>query len=340
VADGTVQTDNGSLSLAAAHISLGETAGVSGGLVLSNDDLARLNARDLRLTSRGTIDIYGAIDLGLDHLELDSAGLAGYANSGKQVSINAETLMLANRAGTEFTAAPDGHGALDLTAREVSLGEGNFAVRGFDNVNITATEQIIGRPETAVPISLQAAGDLTLSASRLTATKGADISIGTQDASGIEAGKLTLDAPAVLAALAPVTDLGASLTLAGTEIDERGHIALPSGIVTLHATDTGGVAVASGATIDTAGRDVNFADTVVGSPGGEVRIVADQGDIGIAADASIDVSAATGGGDAGKLALLAAAGAVNVDQSAQLKGTASSGASQGRFAVDTRMLTG
>ncbi len=344
VVDGKLRTDNGSLSLAAARISLvGDNENVrDGGLVLSNDRLKEINARDLILNSHSTIDLYGKIVLDVNRLALDSAGLAGYNNAGQGVSLNAtDTIVLSNRSGVGFnqnpSAPPLGSGTLGLTAREVTLGEGNFAVRGFSDTAIAATQQIIARPETDTPAKLQVAGNLALEAPRITASPGADMVISTKNATDTAIGKITLTAPVVPANLAPVTDLGGKLEIVATAIEHAGRIELPSGVVSLHATE-GGVNIAPNALIDVSGRDLTFADLTVGSPGGQVALMADAGGISVGAGARIDVSGATSGGDAGKISLSAPKGEVRLDAAAQLAAAARAGAKAGSFALDAQKL--
>lgn len=340
VVDGDMRTYGGSLSLAASRISLGETQGaaITSGLVLSNDRLSGLEARDLTLNSHGSIDFYGQVLLNnLNKVALNAAGLGGYGDAAQSVSVSADTIALSNRSNVVDTGAPRGNGTLNLAAREMTLGEGNFAVRGFSRTTISATEQIIAKPETDTPVQLHVAGDLTLEASRLTAAKGADVSIDTQGASNVVVGKMTLTAPATTATLAPVTDLGAKLELTATEVDHGTRIELPSGIASLHATAVGGVNIADNASIDVSGRDLAFADTTVGSPGGNVSLIADQGNVTVGA-VRIDVSGAPSGGDAGKLSILAPNGVVQVAPNAQLAAHAV-GARAGSFALDTQALT-
>lgn len=336
--DGELRTHGGSLGLGAARVSLGETQGVSDGLVLSNERLARLDARELALNSRSTIDLYGQVSLSdLDHVALDAGGLAGYHNAGQGVAIGADTIVLSNRSGAGFSGTPDGSGTLNLAAREVTLGEGEFAVRGFDSTTIAATEQVIAKPETDTAAQLHVAGDLTMQTARLTAGSGADVRIDTQDAAGAMAGAIALTAPAGGEPLAAVTDLGAKLEIAATAIDHATQIELPSGMVTLNATGAGGVNIADNASINVAGLDLAFADVTVGSPGGTVDLIADTGDVIVGA-ARIDVSGAASGGDAGALSVSAPNGMVQFDAKLQLAATAHEGNRAGSFALDARTL--
>lgn len=340
VVDGDMRTHGGSLSLASSRVSLGETQGVSGGLVLSNDRLSGFEANDLMLNSRGSIDFYGQVLLNnLSHVALNAAGLGGYGAAGQNASVNADTITLSNRSNAVFTGAPGGSGTLNLAARgEVTLGEGDFAVRGFSNTTLSAAGQIIAKPETDAPVKLHVAGDLTLKASRLTASKGADVTVDTQNAAGTEIGRMTLTTPVTTdTTLISVADLGAKLELTATQIDDATHIELPSGIVNLRATGAGGVNIADNASIDVSGRELTFADTAVGSSGGNVSLAADQGNVTVGA-ARIDVSGTPSGGDAGTLAISAPNGAVQLDPN-QLAAAHAAGARAGSFALDTRTLT-
>ncbi len=338
IVDGDTQTHNGSISFGAARVSLGDAQNVNGGLVLSNERLARLKARELILNSHNSIDVYGQISLNnLDHVALNAAGIAGYRNAAQSVSISADSISLANLSGQNYVAStlPDGSGNLNLAAREVTLGatgENGFTIRGFGNTNISATEQIIAAPESETVVQLHVANDLTLQATRLTATRGADVTIDTQDV-----GKITLSAPTTLAALGPVSDLGAKLDISASAIDHGTRIELPSGSVSLHAK-TGDISIADKASIDVSGRDLAFADMTVGSPGGNVKLLADQGNVNVGT-ARIDVSSAASGGDAGTLSILAPQGHVQLNPNAQLAGVAQTNGRAGSFVLDTQALT-
>jgi filamentous hemagglutinin len=340
VVDGDLVTHGGSLSLAAGRVSLGDTQGVTGGLVLSNERLGVLDARDLALKSRGSIDFYGDVSLAnLNRVAFDAAGLGGNGITGQGVSISADTISLSNRSGADFPAAPapSGSGALNLAAREVALGEGDFAVRGFGKTTISATEQVIAKPETDTKVQLHVAGDLTLQASRLTTSKGADASIDTRDASNAVIGKMTLTAPAATAEELAPGELGAKLELTATQIDLGTRIESRSGIVSLRAT-TADVNIADNASIDVSGRDLHFADHTVGSPGGMVSLAADQGNVTIGA-ATLDVSGAASGGDAGTLSVSAPNGAVQIGANAQLAAAHADDARAGSFTLDSQAVT-
>src|SRR5262249_27634440 len=105
----------GALALGAARVSIGETASVTEGLVLSNARLAELGRpADLAIRSYSTVDLFGSAVLGdptggsdrIRSLAIEAGGIGGYANTGKTALIAADTVTLANPDGTAFSNAP------------------------------------------------------------------------------------------------------------------------------------------------------------------------------------------------------------------------------------------
>lgn len=209
-------------------------------------------------------------------------------------------------------------------------------MRGFQQVTAEGTDIIRGRGT----VNWDVAGDLTLRTPRLTAASGTDLKITTEDASGVAVGSLVLAASAVTG-LPEVTDIGARLEMLARDLRIEGQIALPSGEVYLRATGLAGhVTLAAGSGIDVAGLSTRFDDLLVGTPGGRVGLVSDQGNVVVAEGAAIDVSGAAAGGDAGRVSLAAAAGTVSIDAN-QITGTTSASNYQSAsFALDTRLLDG
>lgn len=332
---GSVRVNKGSLLAAASRVSLGETAGTSGGLVLSNDALDRLGASDLTLQSRSTIDVYGGLKLSVDSLTLDSAGLGGFDNRDKIAAIGAQTIRLVNSSGAAFSGTPDGSGQLDIDAEHVLIGGGEVSLRGFDRVRVRGSEDITGRGNTALAV----AGDLTLSTPLLTAATGADIKIETTNASGAVIGEVSIVNPGAGIPRAAVDTLGARLRIQGNQIRHAGRIELPSGDVRLHALGTAGdVQLASGAVIDTSGRAKDFGDLTIASPGGNVTLMADHGNIVLAAGAHLDVSGQAAKSDAGAIRVAAPEGTLDLAREAILQGFSASGYKGGSFDLDAGSL--
>ncbi|XHR29297.1 MAG: filamentous hemagglutinin family protein [Chthoniobacteraceae bacterium] len=96
--------------------------------------------------------------------------------------------------------------------------------------------------------------------------------------------------------------LGATLEMEGQSVSVASRILLPSGALTLYATE-GDVNVAG--TLDVGGVGKGFYDTTAYTNGGTVTLTADQGNVVIDAGAKVDVAAQSGGGDGGTLAVSA-----------------------------------
>lgn len=325
---GDLLAAGGSLSLTASLISLGEAPTNTSGLVLSSGDLARFQAGELLLNSRSTIDFYGTVTADLNRVGLDAAGLRGFDNGGASaVGISARDLSLRNTAGTAPATAGTGTGALALHAATLTLDDGNLDISGFASTRLAASREFVGNEQS----SLRAHGDLSIETPRLTGGMGADVGI-TAD------GALTTIAMPAPADLDPVTALGARLMLTGATITHGSRIETPSGIVSLHTTGPGGATLSSGSLIDVSGRDVDLLAATVGSPGGVVSVFADQGNVSIAEGASINVSGAASGGDAGRLTVRAP-GDVQIASGATLRGNAVTGEMQGTLELDAGVLT-
>ena len=341
---GSLETNEGSISLGASRISLGSVDPARGdGLVLSNADLAALKARELILNSRGSLNLFGDINLQVNRLIVDTAGLAGYGNAATTLVTATDAIELRNTRAASFTGSGNptdslsNSNRLQLSAREVVLGDGTFAIRGFNGVDIAATEGIVGKGAA----TLNVASDLSLRTPRLSGSSGADIKITTEDASNTVVGAITLvnaTTPGAGAPLPALDSLGTSLDVVGSAITLDTRIDMASGLVKLRATgDSGAVTLGSNAVIDLAGKDKRFDDLIVGSPGGSAKLIAERGDVRLADGATISVAAAAGG-HGGKLELQAAQGTVDIAAGARLTGGASAGNEQGRLAVDANRL--
>lgn len=325
-----VLAGNGALTVGANRISVGETAGVTEGLVFSDEKLAKLGSPEsLVLKSYSTLDLYGAATLGgagMKSLAVEAAGIAGYANTGQAATVVADEVRFANPDVLAFSPAGAlGDGVLQVSARRVVLDQGDFTVRGFDRSQIDAATEIRAEGKGSHEFS----GDLTLAAGRIAGAGGAEQEIAATGALWTVA----LPADAAMGA----ADFGGRLVLSGSRIEHGGRIDLPSGVLTLSATGaeaSDGVMLAAGSQINAAGVAVPFADTFAYAPGGEVRLESKSGDVSIAAGSRVDVSGAEGGA-AGRLAVSAASG--NFASAGELKGGAAS-SRQGEFFLDAGAL--
>jgi filamentous hemagglutinin len=345
VFDGIIDMQGGALALNSSLISVGNTPADTAGLVLTNTNF---NLEELRLTSASDFDIYGAVAFNTQQLFISAANINGFNNSGASSTISADLINLSNQGAT---AKRDGAGTGELAfnAREIQLGSGQYAIKGFSKVRFNASEaingagQIIdpvsGSSSTAAPGVLSVAADIALNAGYFSGGSGATTSI---DASGHD---VTLTSP-VEAAGNRRPGLGVRWSVTGDSIASNARFELPSGILDLKAL-TGDLRLDNGSSIDLSGRVVIFADTYQASAAGSLSLTANQGDINLASGADINLAGAkivtnsnTGEtrqvSDAGLLTVKAGNGHFNWNGLIDAKGVSATAADlrQGRFRLD------
>ena len=365
--DGSIDIVGGSLTLASDRISLGSAPAGTPGLVLTGDEINTLAPRDLILSSRSTLDLYGDLTFGVDNnnqvllnsLTIDSAGLAGYDASGES-NIAANHIQLANPNNSAFSAPanPDvtptpGTGTLtlaafsdsnasgsaaDVTAEsgQVVLGQGGYQVQGYSDVTITADNEITGSGSGV----LTTPANMQLSTPNITGEAGADTRLNIGQALNM------VNSTAGTPAAAPATTgLGAQFSAQAQTIDLATSITLPSGSVDLHAA--GDLTVTDGAQVNVAGETRTMADVPLGAWGGTVALNSDTGSVSVAGGATIDVSGASpggsaGGADAGTLQITApgdgSAGSGIVDLQGTVLADVQSGYKGGSFSLDADAL--
>jgi hypothetical protein len=335
----------GNLAVGATRINFGAAPADSEGLTYTQADLDAFDLAGLTLTSYSTFDLYGGVAVGkldengkpmLQNLTLQGAGLAGIANAGMTAKLNAKQLTLANTAAANFVLPKDsggndvvlGSGTLAVTADTLTLGKGDKKIAGFGGVNITANELVgsgIGKLDVAAPVTLDVA--------RISGQTGASQSL-------IAAGKLEAVHHAADRVLAPVTALGAAWALQATSVDFKTRAELPSGSFKLTAT-SGNVTLDENASVDVAGREVQFFDVEKPSWGGTAEFVSETGNVGFDTGSNVNVSAAAGG-DGGTLIVRAANGTFTVaDGSVKGQALADAGGERGegaRAEIDVKTL--
>ncbi|MBU1222235.1 MAG: filamentous hemagglutinin family protein [Gammaproteobacteria bacterium] len=307
----------GNLAVGASRINFGNAPVGSEGFTYTQDELNAIDLAELTLTSYSTFDLYGDVVVGkldagkpvLQNLSLQGAGLAGLDNAGQTAQLNAQNLTLTNpNNAASFTAGGAlGTGNLEVKADTLTLGAGDKAIQGFGAVTVTANELVgsgTGKLDVSAPV--------TLNVARISGERGADQAFDSTDT-------LSVAQHSADRVLAPVTALGAKWALQGTSVDFDSHAELPSGSIKLTAT-AGNIELGENATIDVAGRSVQFFDVSKPSWGGTAefvstgkidsdsgQIVAGTGNVTFDEGAKVDVSAAAGG-DAGTLIVRAANG--------------------------------
>jgi filamentous hemagglutinin len=330
-------------ALGASRISAGAVSGVVDGLVLpasASDAFAAL--RSVTLRSYSTLDLFGPVNLGataLNRLEVEAAGIGGYATTDGQVArLAANQVVLSNPNGLAFSNAPAlasggvpsaGRGALSVEAATVILGSGSasgsapapFTSAGFDRATLRGTDalQVAGRG------AFTARGDLRIETPRIVGADAASYTIGTAAGVAPGSGALTTARPApggTPPASGPVVaGAGARIALTADEALEHGtRIELPSGDATLRAA--GDVSLVAGSSIDVASATRALGGVATAGAAGTVRLESVTGDVTQSVGAAIDVSGRTGA-NAGRLSVSAVAGDV------ALNGTLAGGVERG-----------
>lgn len=323
--DGTLAVAGGDLSLSAQRIAFGGEA-PPGTLLLSPGALEALDLRSLELASRSTIGFSGEVTLDVQSLALRADSLTAEADS--RVAITAGSARLVGIGAA--TAAPvPGTAALELRADRLVLEGTILALDGFATTTLDAGADLLFSG-----LDVAAAGDLQLRGARVTAASGTD-----SIASAL--GHLLVASSRQAAVGGPASaevGLGARLSLRGERVEQAGLIELRSGVLDISATGNASDSVlfAAGSATRLDGIDANFDGVSVGSPGGLLQVNAAAGGLRIAQGASIDVSGAASGGDAGSIALRAPSARIEIDGA--LRGAATAGFLSGSASVDAGVL--
>ncbi|MEO8038007.1 MAG: filamentous hemagglutinin family protein [Betaproteobacteria bacterium] len=337
--DGALEIgSHGALSIGARQISLGETALVTDGFVLDNQQLAALPDLDqLVLHSYQTIAFHGDSQLGsntgagdwrLREIVLDAQALAGTPFAGANaVTIAGASVVLQNTTGLDPDPAIGGPGTLHIDAQRLTLGSGVKALSGFDVVTLDAAHEVSGAGTGTLALD----GSLVVNAGRFVGRTRSDQSI--------TAGAVTLRTVALADgdafARAPI---GGRWTITGVQISQGGRFDLPAGGLTLVATQ-GDLILAPGSQINAGAMARDFSSTpgvaaVAYAAGGQVELAALTGAVHIETGALVDVSGTAEGGDGGSLIIRALGSGGTAVLAGSVQGTATAGARGATFALD------
>ena len=304
---------------------------VSPHLVLSGNTLAdAFSSRELTLRSYRSIDIYGTGQMGgadLAKLTLTGSGVRGYGQAGGDVVIRASEVNFDNsiQAGSPGVLG-DKSGSLTVNADRIRLGANAISVNGYQNLALNAaaglTVQGVGTFSTTA--------NLNVSSPLVSGEARTSYSI-------ISSGAMVLDAGSGTAV--PGEALGARLTLQAASIKANTDILLPSGELTLRATD-GPLEI--GGNLSVAGSFRKFGDLIRYSDAGTITLESVTGDVKVLPGAEVSVSASDAGGNAGTLSVRASqgvfanSGSLHGDPGAVALG--SQAATSGRFLLDVGSL--
>ncbi|PBJ26326.1 Heme/hemopexin-binding protein precursor [Pseudomonas ogarae] len=297
------------------------------GLTLSQTVLDRLLREDteygapaletLELSAREALNFYGTVSLDtydpatgksrLANLMLSTPAIYGAGSTSDVATIRTANLIWNGAVGAPGSViaggAGTGAGRLDIQAQRIEFGYGDFAqpssvttlnrlALGFANVNLSASERLTANHKGSLAVyQSQGAYD----AKTGYAYSGGNLNILTPLLTG-EAGSVNritaggaVNVAGTSAKPGAVSGLGGELSIKGASLNLASAVMLPSGKLTLSATDD--LTLADEALIDVAGRTVTFNDVTRYSAGGEVILQSQNGNIRQADGSSIDLSA-------------------------------------------------
>ncbi|NWE16412.1 filamentous haemagglutinin family protein [Pseudomonas yamanorum] len=319
------------------------------GLTLNQQVLERLMRGDtqsgapaletLQLSAGQAFNFYGTTTLDtydsvtgkslLSNLVLSTPAIYGSGNADDVATIHTANLIWQGATGGPGAViaggAGNGSGRLDINAERIEFGYGPFAQRdtntvfdrlvlGFANVNLNARERITANHKGSLSV-YQRQG--TYDPVTGFAYSGGNLNIVTPLMTG-EGGSLnritaggTIDLAGAADTRGAVAGYGGELSFKGQTIRLATAVVLPSGKVTLQATDD--VVLTDDALIDVAGRAVVFNDITQYGAGGDVLLDSRDGNIRQAAGSTIDLSARYNqGGRLRAVAVNAAGGTVDL----------------------------
>jgi filamentous hemagglutinin len=339
-----------SIFVGAKRISLGSPANgdtVVDGFVINGEQLNKFTtAGNLTLNSQSSIDLYGAVSFGNDDLSLsvNASGMTGYQNSNTVSKITAKTFSFQNNSGVGSVNAPAlaggrlpvrGNGAIDIQAKTITGGDGQFALGGFNDVALQASESIIfngnqASTTNAVGNQLSVDQNLSVKAPILTTADSAHYKV--QASNGL----LTIaGASNSNASLGAVSSTASDLTLQGDRVVITDHALIDarSAATTIIAdgtTASDSVTIDNGAKIEASGASYRIFDEEISLSAGQVSITSQNGNVDINTSTMIDLSA-SGDASAGKLSLSAANGNVAINGDI----TVNAGSETAEVSVDT-----
>ena len=306
----------------------------STGLVLAGDTLTSLqsSAKRLALASYSTLDVYGTGIVGssaFESLSLQASAIRGFNTGNGLVTFRASSLALGNIAASTPPAllASPLSGSLAFTADRITLGANSLRIDGFEETKLAAAQGIL----TSGQGSLNATGDLSLIAPIITGANASKYQI--TSAKSLQYSSLAANTLPLI-----IGGLGADLALQGASVSVNSNITLASGKLFIRATAEDLIlGSASSTQINLAGTSATFVDSIRYTSGGTVNLSSDSGAVMVASNASINVSAKTGGGNAGTIQVKAPVGVFGL--SGSIIGIAGATGDKGKFNLDTASIS-
>lgn len=321
---GEILMDGGSLNLAANSINIGEIAGNGdSALNLSNAALAKMTVDELVLTSRDAINFYGTTGqldadgifkrvtggnispINISKLSINAAGLIGHAvnadSAADSVNIKVKELELKNTLDVIASLPATGQGSLNIETSQMTTGDGDFVIDGFNKVNLAVNNKFKAEGEGSLDVN----ADLTLKTALLTAGSLGDYHI---DATGHQAEFMGTGA----ASTEKINDLTGQLAITADRVTLNTRVDLASGAFDIKALQ-GDVEFLEQADIDLSGRIFNFSDVTKHTSGGNLNVTSDKGSIRFLSGSKVDLNGGDDKSHGGQLRLAALKGNVNLD---------------------------
>lgn len=346
--------NGGALSIGAPNISFGSDIPLAtAGLRFDNTALADFGGlSQLSFNGYGnSIGLYGTAGIALDQntnttLSFKGAGFQAFGtandSTARQANLSAASVRF-DGAATEASPLPlnPAAGTLTVTAKTIAVGDNAFAIRGYDQINLNAGNEVLAAGSGGQLVSDQ---KMTLAAGRITTATGSS--------AAFKAGAaltLTTNAGATPAINAAAPGAGGQLLFQAASITSDAQILAPSGSIAMLAglTQDPAPAATNAVTITGGQLSVAGASTVFGTAGAGLTtayapagtIVLGGGTINVGADAKIDLSATGAAAGALKVTARTSEGGGSYDFSGTLKASAVAGSdgltpTQGQFALD------
>jgi len=319
-----VTLDSGQITLRLDEFGVGPS---TNGLVLAGTALRDLQGVEgLKLLSYSSIDIVGSGRFSIDGtLELHAGEIRGFDQAGGRAAFSAGSIILDNAGGaTSPGADTETSGRLTFSADTIRIGRGRLAIDNYDSVTLEAASSLrfIGDSRLRVQGDLLALTPLVTGDSATTSSVRAG-------------GELRVLSNALADESSMKPGIGASLSLQGSGVTVTGDILLPSGGITLRATE-GDVNV--GGRLDVGGAEIATFDRVTYTSAGQITLDALAGDVKVASTATLALAAQRRAGDAGTLAIRVPQGDVALDGT--LLGTGGHRGASGSFLLDVQKAGG
>ncbi len=246
-----------------------------------------LSSERVAFTSYTTIDMHGSGVLGrsgLDALVLSAGSIRGFEQGDGTASFLAKNVTFQNSAGAIASAPSAGSsGQFAINAGEITFGANSLAISGFNRTDFNAT----GLIRISDFGSLNVSGEFGTRSESIIADAGANYSI-------LASGAIQLLGNGN--AVSESGALGGSISLVGSSIMADGNILMPSGLVTMRATQ-GDLNISGFVSVE--GTAKHFNKLVRYANGGQIELSADQGDVLVGTLGEISVDASDEGGNAG-----------------------------------------